>query len=206
MADYAKQDVLVDTEWVAQHGQDENVRLLEVDVDTTAYDQGHIEGAVGINWKSQLQDGVRRDLTSKADFEKLMSESGVGNDTTVVVYGDNNNWFATWAYWQLKYNGHKDARVMNGGTRQVACRGQADHNGCAQPCRRQLHGRGTGLFHSRSTRLHYEQSIQPGACRREVSRRIQRRAACAGALAPGRRSARRPHPRRGQRTLGNRRS
>ena len=115
MADYAKQDVLVDTEWVAEHGQDENVRLLEVDVDTTAYDQGHIEGAVGINWKSQLQDGVRRDLTSKADFEKLMSESGVGNDTTVVVYGDNNNWFATWAYWQFKYNGHKDARVMNGG-------------------------------------------------------------------------------------------
>ena len=115
MADYAKQDVLVDTEWVAQHGQDENVRLLEVDVDTTAYDQGHIEGAVGINWKSQLQDGVQRDLTSKADFEKLLSESGVGNDTTVVVYGDNNNWFATWAYWQLKYYGHKDARVMNGG-------------------------------------------------------------------------------------------
>ena len=115
MADYANPDVLVDTEWVAQHGQDQNVRLLEIDVDTTAYDQGHIEGAVGINWKSQLQDGVRRDLTSKADFEKLMSESGVGNDTTVVVYGDNNNWFATWAYWQLKYNGHKDARVMNGG-------------------------------------------------------------------------------------------
>ncbi len=115
MADYAKQDVLVDTEWVAQHGQDENVRLLEVDVDTTAYDQGHIEGAVGINWQSQLQDGVRRDLTSKEDFEKLLSESGVGNDTTVVVYGDNNNWFAAWAYWQLKYYGHKDARLMNGG-------------------------------------------------------------------------------------------
>jgi thiosulfate/3-mercaptopyruvate sulfurtransferase len=115
MAEYANPDVLVDTEWVAQHGQDQNVQLLEVDVDTTAYDQGHIEGAVGINWKSQLQDGVRRDLTSKADFEKLMSESGVGNDTTVVVYGDNNNWFATWAYWQLKYYGHKDARVMNGG-------------------------------------------------------------------------------------------
>ena len=115
MADYANPDVLVDTDWVAEHGQDENVRLLEVDVDTTAYDQGHIEGAVGINWKSQLQDGVRRDLTSKADFEKLMSESGVCNDTTVVVYGDNNNWFATWAYWQLKYYGHKDARVMDGG-------------------------------------------------------------------------------------------
>ena len=115
MADYANPNVLVDTEWVAQHGQDQNVRLLEVDVDTTAYDQGHIEGAVGINWQSQLQDGVRRDLTSKEDFEKLLSESGVGNDTTVVVYGDNNNWFAAWAYWQLKYYGHKDARVMDGG-------------------------------------------------------------------------------------------
>ena len=115
MADYANPDVLVDTVWVGQHGQDQNVRLLEVDVDTTAYDQGHIEGSVGINWKSQLQDGVRRDLVSKGDFEKLMSESGIGNDTTVVVYGDNNNWFATWAYWQLKYYGHKDARVMNGG-------------------------------------------------------------------------------------------
>ena len=115
MAEYAHPEVLVETEWVAQHGKDPNVRLVEVDVDTTAYEQGHIEGAVGWNWKTQLQDQVRRDLISKEALEDLLSQSGIGNDTTVVLYGDNNNWFATYAFWLLKYYGHDDVRVMNGG-------------------------------------------------------------------------------------------
>ena len=115
MADYANPESLVTTQWVADHGSDSSVRLVEVDVDTSAYEQGHIAGAVGWNWQSQLQQGTRRDIVSKEDMEKLLSSSGIGNDTTVVLYGDNNNWFAAWAFWQMKYYGHKDVRLMNGG-------------------------------------------------------------------------------------------
>ena len=115
MAEYAHPESLVSTEWVAEHGSDANVRLVEVDVDTGAYEQGHIAGAVGWNWQSQLQQPVRRDLASKEEIEELLGGSGIGNDTTVILYGDNNNWFAAWAFWQLKYYGHSDVRIMNGG-------------------------------------------------------------------------------------------
>ena len=115
MADYAHPESLVSTEWVAENGGDANVRLVEVDVDTAAYEQGHITGAVGWNWQSQLQQPVRRDLASEEEIEQLLGGSGIGNDTTVVLYGDNNNWFAAWAFWQLKYYGHADVRIMNGG-------------------------------------------------------------------------------------------
>ena len=115
MADYAHPESLVSTDWVAEHGSDAGVRLVEVDVDTSAYEQGHIAGAVGWNWQSQLQQSVRRDLASKEEIERLLGGSGIGNDTTVVLYGDNNNWFAAWAFWQLKYYGHGDVRIMNGG-------------------------------------------------------------------------------------------
>ncbi len=112
---YAHPDVLVDAEWVEQHLQDPNVRLIEVDVDTSAYEQGHIPGAVGFNWQKELQDQIVRAPVSKAQLEDLMSRAGVSNDTTVVFYGDNNNWFAAWALWLLKYYGHKDVRLLNGG-------------------------------------------------------------------------------------------
>ena len=115
MAEYAHPESLVSTEWVAEHGSDANVRLVEVDVDTSAYEQGHIAGAVGWNWQSQLQQPVRRDLASKEEIEQLLGSSGIGNDSTVILYGDNNNWFAAWAFWQLKYYGHGDVRIMNGG-------------------------------------------------------------------------------------------
>lgn len=115
MAEYAHPDSMVSTEWVAEHGGDANVRLVEVDVDTSAYDQGHIAGAVGWNWQSQLQQPVQRDLATKEEIEQLLGSSGIGNDTTVILYGDNNNWFAAWAFWQLKYYGHGDVRLMNGG-------------------------------------------------------------------------------------------
>ena len=115
MADYAYPDSLVSTEWVAEHGGDANVRLVEVDVDTSAYEQGHIAGAVGWNWQSQLQQPVQRDLATKEEIEQLLGSSGIGNGTTVILYGDNNNWFAAWAFWQLKYYGHGDVRLMNGG-------------------------------------------------------------------------------------------
>ena len=115
MTEYAHPESLVSTEWVAEHGNDANVRLVEVDVDTSAYEQGHIAGAMGWNWQSQLQQPVRRDLASKEEIEELLGSSGIGNDTTVILYGDNNNWFAAWAFWQLKYYGHGDVRIMNGG-------------------------------------------------------------------------------------------
>ena len=124
MADYAHPESLVGTDWVTEHGTDENVRLVEVDVDTASYEQGHIAGAVGWNWQSQLQQSVRRDLISKDDMESLLGGSGVGNDTTVVVYGDNNNWFAAWAFWQLKYYGHGDVRIMNGGRAKWGAEGR----------------------------------------------------------------------------------
>ncbi len=118
MADYKHPDVLVSTEWAAQHLNDPKVRLVEVDVDTSAYDQGHIQGAVGWNWQTQLQDNVRRDLISKQALEQLLGRSGISNDTTILLYGDNNNWFAAYALWQLKYYGHKDVRLINGGRKK----------------------------------------------------------------------------------------
>ncbi|MBI3934532.1 MAG: sulfurtransferase [Acidobacteria bacterium] len=118
MADYKHPEVLVSTDWVAQHMNDPKIRLVEVDVDTSQYDQGHISNAAGWNWQSQLCDNIRRDICTKAEIEKLLGASGIGNDTTVILYGDNNNWFAAYALWQLKYWGHGDARLMNGGRKK----------------------------------------------------------------------------------------
>jgi thiosulfate/3-mercaptopyruvate sulfurtransferase len=118
MADYAHPEVLVTTDWVASHLNDPNLRLIEVDVDTSAYDQGHIPGAVGWNWQTQLQDTVRRDLADQRNFGHLAGSAGLTPETTVILYGDNNNWFAAWGFWQLKYYGHKDVRLMNGGRKK----------------------------------------------------------------------------------------
>ncbi len=117
MADYAQPEMLVTTDWVAEHGNDAGIRLLEVDVDTAAYDEGHISGAVGLNWQTQLCDQVRRDILTKDQFEQLCRDSGISNDTTIIFYGDNNNWFATYALWQFRYYGHDESKlkVMNGG-------------------------------------------------------------------------------------------
>ncbi len=117
MADYANPDVLVTTEWVANNGKNQGIRLLEVDVDTSAYGEGHIAGAVGLNWETQLCDQIRRDILTKEQFETLCNDSGISNDTTVIFYGDNNNWFATYALWQFRYYGHDESllKVMNGG-------------------------------------------------------------------------------------------
>src|ERR687888_555054 len=110
--------VLVTTDWVAQHATDAGVRVIEVDVDTTSYDQGHVPGAVGWNWTTELCDTLVRDIVPKEQLEALLGRSGVDNDTTIVLYGDNNNWFAAWAFWQLKVYGHQDVRIMNGGRKK----------------------------------------------------------------------------------------
>ncbi|MBX3361427.1 MAG: sulfurtransferase [Phycisphaeraceae bacterium] len=115
MSEYADTNVLVSTDWVKENLGRPGIRLVEVDVDTKAYDAGHIRGAVGFNWQTQLQDQVRRDIPTKAEFERLLSEAGVSNADTVILYGDNNNWFAAYAFWLFKLYGHKDVRLMNGG-------------------------------------------------------------------------------------------
>ncbi len=112
---YAHAEVLVDTNWVKEHLGQPDIKLVEVDVDTKAYDAGHIPGAVGFNWQTQLQDQVRRDIISKETFEKLIGESGISPSDTVILYGDNNNWFAAYGFWLFKIYGHKDVRLMNGG-------------------------------------------------------------------------------------------
>ena len=124
MANYAHPEVLVSTDWVAQHKKDPNLVIAEVDVDTKAYDEGHVPGAVGWNWQTQLCDTVQRDIIKKEDLEKLLSSSGISNDTTIVLYGDNNNWFAAWAFWQLKIYGHKDVRIMDGGRKKWLAEGR----------------------------------------------------------------------------------
>jgi len=112
-------DVLVSTDWAFQHLKDADKRFIEVDVDTTQYEQGHLPGAIAFNWQSQLQDQVARDIISKEDFEKLASAAGITPETTVVLYGDNNNWFAAYAFWLFKYYGHEDVRLINGGRKKL---------------------------------------------------------------------------------------
>ncbi len=125
MSDYAHPEVLVSTEWVAAHANDPDVILVEVNVDTSLYDQGHLPGAVGWSWKSQLCDTVRRDIASKDDMEALLGAAGADENTTIILYGDLNNWFAAWALWQLKVYGHRDARLMNGGRKKWEAEGRA---------------------------------------------------------------------------------
>ncbi|WP_440006958.1 sulfurtransferase [Halomicrococcus sp. SG-WS-1] len=118
-SDYAK-DVLVTADWVEERldqfrSDDPEYRLVEVDVDTEAYDEAHAPGAVGFNWETQLQDQTRRDILDKEDFEDLLGSHGISDDSTVVLYGDNSNWFAAYTYWQFKYYGHEDVRLLDGG-------------------------------------------------------------------------------------------
>jgi thiosulfate/3-mercaptopyruvate sulfurtransferase len=108
-------DVLVTTEWVASNLQAPNVRVVEVSVDPTLYAKGHVPGAVGFAWHTDLVDTVRRDIIAKEQFEKLNAGAGIGNDTTVILYGDNNNWFAAWALWTYRMYGHENVKIMDGG-------------------------------------------------------------------------------------------
>ncbi|HEY8737363.1 MAG TPA: sulfurtransferase [Candidatus Dormibacteraeota bacterium] len=117
-AGYAHPEVLVDTQWVIDHLNDPKVKIVEVDVDTSAYDTGHIKGAIGLDWRKDLQARPVRDLLPKDQLEKLLSSKGISAEDAVLVYGDNNNWFAAWFVWNLKYYGHKDARLINGGRKK----------------------------------------------------------------------------------------
>ncbi|MET9022291.1 sulfurtransferase [Actinopolymorpha sp. NPDC004070] len=114
----SRDSVLVSAEWVEEHLDDPNIVLVEVDEDTSAYDKGHIKGAIKLDWREDLQDKVRRDFVDKQQFEKLLSSRGVGNDQTVILYGGNNNWFAAYAYWYFRLYGHQDVKLLDGGRKK----------------------------------------------------------------------------------------
>jgi len=118
VSEYAKPDVLVDTEWLEEHVSDPSIRVIEVDEDTSAYDKGHIEGAVGWNWTTDLHTKVGREYVSQTQLSELLSAAGVGPGMTVVLYGGNNNWFAAYAYWILKLRGFDDVKLLNGGRKK----------------------------------------------------------------------------------------
>ncbi len=132
-AGYAHPEVLVDTAWVADHLKDPKVKVIEVDVDTNAYQTGHIAGAIGLDWRKDLQARPVRDILPKEELEALLSQKGITADDTIIVYGDNNNWFAAWFVWNLKYFGHKDARLINGGRKKWQDEGRELSNDIPAP-------------------------------------------------------------------------
>ncbi len=132
MSDYAK-PVLVDTEWVAAHLDDPAVVVAEVDENPDLYDEGHVPGAVKLHWRDDLQDQLERDLVERDAFEQLMASRGIGNETTVVLYGDKNNWFAAYAYWYLKIYGHEDVRILDGGRQKWIDEGRELTTDAPQP-------------------------------------------------------------------------
>ncbi len=118
-------EVLVSTDWVVEHKDDTNVRLVEVDVDTSSYESGHIAGAIDWNWTTQLNDEIRRDVLNSEQLATLLGNSGITPETSIILYGDNNNWFAAYAYWQLKMFGHQHLKIVNGGRKKWELEGRA---------------------------------------------------------------------------------
>jgi thiosulfate/3-mercaptopyruvate sulfurtransferase len=130
---YADPSVLVDADWVTAHQDDPKVRLVEVDVDTKAYETSHLAGAIGWNWKTDTQDTLRRNLPDADQLQSLLRRSGIKDDTTIILYGDNNNWFAAYALWLLKYYGHDDVRLLNGGRAKWLAEGRPMTTDVPQP-------------------------------------------------------------------------
>jgi thiosulfate/3-mercaptopyruvate sulfurtransferase len=121
----SRSQALVTADWLEEHIDDPHVSIIEVDEDTTLYEKSHIKNAITFHWRNDLQDGLIRDLISKQKFEALLSKNGIANDTTVVLYGGNNNWFATYAYWYFKIYGHADVRLLDGGRKKWELEGRA---------------------------------------------------------------------------------
>lgn len=134
---YAHPEVVVDTAWAEDHLKDPNVRFVEVDVDTTAYETGHIPGAIGWNWERDTQDQVRRDIVDQETLEELLGRSGISRETEVVLYGDTDNWFATFAFWLLDYYGHRKIRVIDGGRKKWVEEGRPLATDLPEPASRQ---------------------------------------------------------------------
>jgi thiosulfate/3-mercaptopyruvate sulfurtransferase len=132
----AHPESIVETDWVAEHLNEDNLAIVEVDVDTSSYDKGHIPGAVGWNWTTQLNDTLRRDILTKEQMQRLLGESGIAKSTRVVLYGDNNNWFAAYAFWQMRIYGHRRLMLMNGGRQKWIDEGRPVTTDAPSPARR----------------------------------------------------------------------
>ena len=197
----SRQEVLVDADWVEEHRTDENIVLVEVDEDTSAYDGGHIAGAIKLDWKTDLQDPVRRDFVNKEQFEKLLSERGVSNDDTVVLYGGNNNWFAAYAYWYFKLYGHEKALLLDGGRKkwELDAR-ELSSETVTRPATSYTASRAQS-GHPRLPRRGHRGHRQQGPGRRPQPRRVRRPAARPRPPAAGAGSARRAYPDRGERSV-----
>ena len=151
MADYAK-DVLVDTQWVEDHLDDDSIRIVEVDENPGLYDEAHIPGAIGFDWQKDLQDQVKRDFLGPEEFGELFGSRGVSNDHTIVLYGDRNNWFAAYTYWYLKYYGHDNVKLMNGPREKWINEGRPTSTRRAELRAADLQGAGGRRRHPRQAR------------------------------------------------------
>ena len=197
----SRDTTLVSAQWVEDHLDDDDVVLVEVDEDTSAYDKGHIRGAIKLDWTTDLQDQVRRDFVNSEQFSALLSERGVSNDDTVVLYGGNNNWFAAYAYWYFKLYGHDDVKLLDGGRKkwELDSRELTDE----PPKREQdvVPGPGPGPLDPRLPRRDRRGHRHPEPRRRPQPRRVRRPAARPGPPPAGAGPARRAHPDRGQRPV-----
>ena len=168
--------MLVTTDWLAERLDEDGVVVAEVDENPDLYDEGHIPGAVKLHWRDDLQDPVERDIVEKAEFERLMGSRGIGNDTTVVLYGDKNNWFAAYAYWYLKIYGHEDVRIVDGGRQKWIDEGRELTTDAPAPA--------AGRYSARGGRR-----VDPRPPRRRARRARPRRAARSSTSAARRSSA-----------------
>ena len=194
----SRESALVSADWVEEHKNDADVVLIEVDEDVSAYDAGHIAGAIKIDWQDDLQDQVRRDFVNREQFSALLSERGVKNDDTVVLYGGNNNWFAAYAYWYFKLYGHGDVRLLDGGRKSWELDSRELTDEVVKRDRDRVRREGAEPRHprlpGRGQRGHRRE--EPGG--RPKPRRVRRAAARPGPPAAGAGAARRAHPDRGE--------
>ncbi len=204
MASNTLPGVLVTTDWVAQHATDAGVRVVEVDVDTTAYDQGHVPGAAAWNWTTELCDTLVRDIVPMKKLEELLGETGIDNKTTIVLYGDNNNWFAAWAFWQLKIYGHEDVRIMDGGRKKWLAEGRDLSTDKPTFTAKTLQGERTGLVAARvpaGSAAGGEEQDQPALVDVRSPQEFTGEILAPPGLARNL-PARRPHPRREEHPVG----
>ena len=190
----SREDVLVTADWAEKNLGTEGIVFVEVDEDTTAYDGGHLPGAVKINWTTELQDPVRRDIVDKGQFEKLLSANGIGNDDTVVLYGGNNNWFAAYAYWEFRLYGHPNVKLLDGGRKKWELDGRTLTTDVVSRPSASYTAPGARPVDPRVPRRGHRLDRQEEPRRRPLARRVHRqdprpRAPAAGAVA-----AARPHP------------
>ena len=175
MADYAK-DVLVDTQWVEDHLGDDSIRIVEVDENPALYAEAHIPGAIGFDWKKDLQDQVKRDFLGPEEFGELFGSRGISNDHTIVLYGDRNNWFAAYTYWYLKYYGHDNVKLMNGPREKWISEGRPTSTDAPSYEAADLHGPGGRRLHPRLARRGARRARRRHAASSTCARRRSSRA------------------------------